>query len=41
VKEQTEEENLAISLLDKIKIVGGEKVTVEALYILYKDLKKK
>jgi ferritin len=38
VKEQTEEENLAISLLDKIKIAGGEKATIDALYLLDKDL---
>ena len=38
VKEQTEEENLAISLLDKIKIAGGEKATGDALYSLDKDL---
>jgi len=40
VKEQTEEENLAISLLDKIKIAGGEKATGNALYELDKDLEK-
>jgi len=40
VKEQTEEENLAISLLDKIKIAGGEKATSDALYIFDKDLEK-
>lgn len=38
VKEQTEEENLAISLLDKIKIAGGEKATQYALYLFDKDL---
>jgi ferritin len=38
VEEQTEEENLAISLLDKIKIAGGEKATGNALYELDKDL---
>ncbi len=38
VKEQTEEENLAISLLDKIKIAGGENATANALYELDKDL---
>ncbi|MEP7197500.1 MAG: ferritin [Saprospiraceae bacterium] len=38
VKEQTEEENLAISLLDKIKIAGGEKASGNALYELDKDL---
>ncbi len=40
VKEQTEEENLAISLLDKIKIAGGEKTASDTLYILDKDLEK-
>ncbi len=40
VKEQTEEENLAISLLDKIKIAGGEKATGDALYALDKELEK-
>ncbi|MDZ4668817.1 MAG: ferritin [bacterium] len=38
VKEQTEEENLAISLLGKIKIAGGEKASGNALYELDKDL---
>jgi ferritin len=38
VKEQTEEENLAISLLDKIKIAGGEKATIDILYLFDKDL---
>jgi ferritin len=38
VKEQTEEETLAINLLDKIKIAGGEKATGDALYALDKDL---
>ena len=40
VKEQTEEETLALSLLDKIKIAGGEKATPESLYELNKDLEK-
>lgn len=40
VKEQTEEETLALSLLDKIKISGGEKATPEALYRFDKDLGK-
>jgi len=40
VKEQTEEENLAISLLDKIKIAGGEKASNDVLYLLDKDLEK-
>jgi len=34
VKEQTEEETLALSLLDKIKIAGGEKASGDALYNL-------
>jgi ferritin len=38
VKEQTEEENLAITLLDKIKIAGGEKASADILYLLDKDL---
>ncbi len=38
VKEQTEEETLALSLLDKIKISGGEKATATALYELDKDM---
>jgi ferritin len=40
VKEQIEEENLASLLLDKIKIVGGEKANGDALYLLDKDLEK-
>jgi len=40
VKEQTEEENLAISLMDKVKIAGGVNATNDALYILDKDLEK-
>jgi ferritin len=40
VKEQTEEETLALNLLDKIKIAGGEKATGEALYALDRDLEK-
>jgi ferritin len=39
VKEQTEEETLAINLLDKIKIAGGEKASGDALYALDRDLK--
>jgi ferritin len=38
VKEQTEEENLAMSLLDKIKIAGGEEAAGNALYLFDKDL---
>jgi ferritin len=39
VKEQTEEETLAIELLDKIKIAGGEKASSSVLYSLDRDLK--
>jgi ferritin len=39
-EEQIEEENLASLLLDKIKIVGGEKANGDALYLLDKDLEK-
>jgi ferritin len=38
VKEQTEEETLALNLLDKIKIAGGEKATPSALYALDREL---
>ena len=40
VKEQTEEETLAMGLLDKIKIAGGVKASGDALYELDRDLKK-
>lgn len=40
VKEQTEEETLALSLLDKIKIAGGDKASGDALYNLDRDLEK-
>ncbi len=40
VKEQTEEETLALNLLDRIKIAGGENATDEALYALDRELKK-
>jgi len=40
VKEQTEEETLALSLLDKIKIAGGEQAKSDALYTLDRDLEK-
>ena len=40
VKEQDEEETLALELLGKIKILGGEKATPQALYELNKDLGK-
>ncbi|HTI08669.1 MAG TPA: ferritin [Puia sp.] len=39
VKEQTEEETLALNLLDKIKIAGGEKASHSALYSLDRELK--
>ena len=38
VKEQIEEETLAMSLINKIKIAGGEKAPTDALYNLDKDL---
>lgn len=40
VKEQTEEETLALSLLDKIKIAGGAAASGDALYNLDRDLEK-
>jgi ferritin len=40
VKEQTEEETLAMNLLDKVKIAGGKKASSDALYDLDRDLKK-
>ncbi|CAN5661223.1 ferritin [soil metagenome] len=40
VKEQTEEETLAMSLLDKIKIAGGNAASGDALYNLDRDLEK-
>lgn len=40
VKEQIEEETLAMNLLDKIKVAGGEKVSGDALYALDRDLEK-
>lgn len=38
VKEQTEEETLAMQLLDKIKIAGGENADAASLYSLDRDL---
>jgi len=38
VKEQIEEETLALNLLDKIKIAGGEKANSDTLYSLDRDL---
>jgi ferritin len=39
VKEQTEEETLVMSMLDKLKIAGGEKASGESLYSLDRDMK--
>ena len=39
VKEQTEEETLALDLLDKIKIAGGEQADTNSIYSLDRDLK--
>ena len=38
VKEQTEEETLALDLLSKIKVAGGAKANDDALYTLDRDL---
>ena len=40
VKEQIEEETLAMNLLNKLKIAGGEKVNNHILYSLDRDLGK-
>jgi ferritin len=40
VKEQIEEETLAMNLLDKMKIAGGEKISSNDLYSLDRDLEK-
>ncbi len=40
VKEQIEEETLAMNLIDKIKIAGGEKANAASLYSLDRDLEK-
>jgi ferritin len=40
VKEQLEEETLAMNLLAKMKIAGGEKASNNALYSLDRDLEK-
>lgn len=40
VREQIEEETLALDLLAKIKIAGGEKASGDALYNLDRDLEK-
>ena len=41
VKEQIEEETLALNLLDKIRIAGGEKANSDVLYNIDKDLAEK
>jgi len=40
VKEQVEEETLAMNLLDKMKIAGGENAKDDALYALDRELEK-
>lgn len=40
VKEQVEEETLAMNLLDKMKIAGGEKMSNSALYSFDTDMEK-
>lgn len=40
VKEQVEEETLALELMDKMKIAGGEQISSEASYSLDRDLEK-
>lgn len=40
VKEQIEEEMLAMNLLNKMKIAGGEKISSDALYSLDRDMEK-
>jgi ferritin len=40
VKEQTEEETLALDLLAKIKVAGGENAKDDALYVLDSELAK-
>ncbi|MEO8414271.1 MAG: ferritin [Ginsengibacter sp.] len=39
VKEQTEEETMVMSMLDKLKIAGGEKASGASLYALDRDMK--
>lgn len=38
VREQREEEKFALQLLDKVKIAGGEKATIDALYTFDSEL---
>ncbi len=40
VKEQVEEETLAMNLLDKMKIAGGEEMSSNALYSFDRDMEK-
>ena len=40
VKEQIEEETLALTLLDKVRLAGGEKTSTNTLYSLDRDLEK-
>ncbi|EIA09210.1 ferritin [Flavobacterium frigoris] len=40
VKEQVEEETLAMNLLDKIKIAGGEKMSSDVLYSFDRNMEK-
>jgi ferritin len=40
VKEQVEEETLAMNLLDKMKIAGGEKMSSDVLYSFDRDMGK-
>jgi len=40
VKEQIEEETLAMELLDKVKIAGADKISSDTLYSLDRDLEK-
>jgi ferritin len=40
VKEQVEEETLAMNLLDKMKIAGGENINSNALYLFDKEMEE-
>lgn len=40
VKEQIEEEKLALELIDKLKIAGGDNATDESLFALDKALEE-
>ncbi len=39
VREQTEEETLIMSMLDKLKIAGGNKISGDSLYSIDRDLR--